>query len=125
LTKWRQGWSQVAVECSVNSCTCVHLYRSWYNVHLYSSLTVPSIVCATHLDKNTLWHRVPPPTSLVRRFLQVLYDTRTGPVSILNLTLFVCLSVCGCMIIGRAQKMPACDWLQYFHSACILKTGKS
>ena len=59
------------------------------------------------------------------RFLQVLYDTRTGPVSILNWTLFVCLSVCGCMIIGRAQKMLACDWLQYFHSACILKTGKS
>jgi hypothetical protein len=60
------GWGQVAVECSANICKCVQVYRGWNNVHLYSSITVPSIVCAKCLDKNTLWYRVPPPTSPLR-----------------------------------------------------------
>jgi hypothetical protein len=68
LTKLRPGWSRVAVECCEISCPCVQVYRGWNNMHLYSSTTVPSIVCATHLDNYTLWCRVSPPTLLRQLF---------------------------------------------------------
>jgi hypothetical protein len=40
----------------------------------------------------------------------------------------LCVCVCVCLWLydyWPSTKMPPCDWLQYFHSACILKTGKS
>jgi hypothetical protein len=50
-------------------------------------------------------------------FLQIPLWYTTGSDYKLNWTVSVfCLfSVCSSMIIGRAQKMPACDWLQYYH----------
>ena len=48
-------------------------------------------------------------------FLQTLYDASYRACLESELD-SVCLFVfiCGCMIIGRTQKMLSCDWLQYF-----------
>ena len=51
-TKLMPGLRQLAVECSANRWTYVQVYRGWNNVHLYSRITVLSIVCATCLDKS-------------------------------------------------------------------------
>ena len=40
--------------CTVQYKQQIRVYIGWNNVHMYSSLTVQSIVCAMHLNKNAV-----------------------------------------------------------------------
>ena len=71
---------------------------------LFKNLTLDPNVTGALEIRNLL-------SSLYCVFLQV---HPTGPVSNLDWTLLLCISVylyiCGCMIIGQTQKMLSCDW---------------